>query len=578
MKKRTTVGRYKAVSLEKSDGVTYTPKIFADFVARRIVEFARPVPGDRPIRVLDPALGRGELLVSLLEHLSENDYVIEASGFDTDPSHLDVATSRLSGRFANVRLNFTLGNFLDFASEHFNPTDNEELFGRPNRNKFDLIIANPPYVRTQVLGAARARSLALRFALKGRIDIYHAFLVAISRVLAREGTVGVIVSNRFMTTKSGSHVRKDIIRHLDIREIWDLGDTKLFDAAVLPAVLVAHGGSGRYSSTPQFTSIYETNRSAHWVARDPIGALAHEGVVEVEDGRRFRVRRGTLNIDETSPSNVWRVSSDGIDEWLATVEKNTWATFRKLGKIRVGVKTCADRVFIRDDWHAMSALRRPELLRPLTTHRVARRFKPDTAGTAVHIVYPHEVIHGRRRAIDLTKYPKTKAYLDAHRTSLANRRYVTNAGRRWYEIWVPQDPDAWIHPKLVFRDISAEPTFWLDFDGTVVNGDCYWLTPQNPEQTDLLWLAAAVGNSTFIERYYDRRFHNKLYGGRRRFITQYVQQFPLPDPASSLGKTIIDRAKQVYERIPSMDVQSLVEELDTMVWASFGLSTEEIGG
>ena len=112
----------------------------------------------------------------------------------------------------------------------------------------------------------------------------------------------------------------------------------------------------------------------------------------------------------------------------------------------------------------------------------------------------------------------------------------------------------------------------------MVNGDCYWLTPQHPEHNDLLWLAAAVGNSTFIERYYDRRFHNKLYGGRRRFITQYVRQFPLPDPASSLGKAIIDRAQQVYERTPSVEVQTLLEELDRMVWTSFGLVAEEIGG
>lgn len=42
-------------------------------------------------------------------------------------------------------------------------------------------------------------------------------------------------------------------------------------------------------------------------------------------------------------------------------------------------------------------------------------------------------------------------------------------------IWVPQDPRAWARPKLVFRDIAAEPAFWLELDPAVVNGDCYWL-------------------------------------------------------------------------------------------------------
>jgi len=46
----------------------------------------------------------------------------------------------------------------------------------------------------------------------------------------------------------------------------------------------------------------------------------------------------------------------------------------------------------------------------------------------------------------------------------------SNSGREWYEIWVPQDPAAWDQPKLVFRDISEEPMFWIDHDGAVVNG------------------------------------------------------------------------------------------------------------
>ena len=79
-----------------------------------------------------------------------------------------------------------------------------------------------------------------------------------------------------------------------------------------------------------------------------------------------------------------------------------------------------------------------------------------------------------------------------------------------------------VPPKLVFRDISEQPTFWLDFEGSVVNGDCYWLTPESQGSDDRLWLAAAVANSTFIESFYDHRFNNKLYAGRRRFITQYV--------------------------------------------------------
>lgn len=219
---------------------------------------------------------------------------------------------------------------------------------------------------------------------------------------------------------------------------------------------------------------------------------------------------------------------------------------------------------------------RPELLKPLTTHHIARRFKPLTLSRPRKILYSHEVVQGRRRAVNLARYPRSHAYLESHRLVLEGRKYVIEAGREWYEIWVPQDPSAWSVPKLVFRDIAEEPTFWIDLDGSVVNGDCYWLTCQNPAHTDLLWLAAAIGNSTFIEYFYDHRFHNKLYAGRRHFITQCVEKFPLPDPQSPLGKAIIATAKRIYECISSPESDELQEKLYAMVWEAFGLVVEEV--
>lgn len=151
-----------------------------------------------------------------------------------------------------------------------------------------------------------------------------------------------------------------------------------------------------------------------------------------------------------------------------------------------------------------------------------------------------------------------------------------DAGRAWYEIWVPQDPGAWSSPKLVFRDIAEKPAFWMDFTGSVVNGDCYWLTSDvqadGVASDDLLWLAAAIGNSTFIERFYDCRFNNRLYAGRRRFATQYVEGFPLPDPRTALGRAIIEKAKHLFESIESPRAGSTAEELDSMVWEAFDLA------
>lgn len=558
--------RYDAVTNEKAEGATYTPKILANFVAEKMVQTMANLPGGRALRILDPAIGHGELLCSLLEHLDiPAKTKIEVYGFETDHEAMLVAQERLSETFPEISVHFQSVNFLEFVLEKFGSHHLGGLFSNDVPEAYDLIIANPPYVRTQIMGAAQAQMLAEQYGLSGRVDLYYPFLLAMSQVLKPHGIAGIIVSNRFMSTKSGASVRQALLERYNIRHAWDLGDTKLFDAAVLPAVLIAEGRNGNASENPAFCTIYQTKDTATAVADDAIAALGCDGVVKIKDGRHFLVQHGTLD-RSGKPDAVWRIASDKVDSWLSNVKDRTWGEFRDIGKIRVGVKTCADKIFIRRDWQDLPEDERPELLRSLTTHHVARRFKAIKAERPTEILYPHEVVQGRRKAVDISKYPASSRYLEQHRSTLEGRKYVIEAGREWYEVWVPQDPDIWECTKLVFRDISEAPTFWIDLDGSVVNGDCYWLAAKTSSQEELLWLASAVANSTFIERFYDLSFNNKLYAGRRRFITQYVEKFPLPDPESDIAKEIIAKAKAVYRATPSDEAESIMSELNNLVW------------
>ncbi|WP_422010399.1 Eco57I restriction-modification methylase domain-containing protein [Reyranella sp.] len=568
------VQRYQAVSAEKATGSTYTPEVLAEFVARQILKCAN-VDETKPLTILDPAVGDGQLVVSLLKELSLRPNAgIEVHGFDTSSNALDTALERIQAAFPNVSIVLHKRDFLGFAAEQ----KTGSLFSEVKQERFDLIIANPPYVRTQIMGAQEAQRLSQTFGLSGRVDLYQAFLLAMADVLKPDGVAGMIVSNRFMTIKGGSALRIELSRRFDLRHVWDLGDTKIFEAAVLPAVIVAAGRKKVevQRGAPLFSCIYETQGTAERNVPNPIEALQHSGIVEIAGGRKFQVRHGVL--DNTGGQDaVWRIATKQGDEWLERVTQHTWKQFGGIGKVRVGVKTCADSIFIRRDWEKAPGAQKIELLRPLTTHHSAARFRAVAPKHERQILYPHELVDGRRQAIALEKYPYSKAYLEAHRAKLEGRRYVIEAGRQWYEIWVPQDPAAWSAPKLVFRDISERPTFWIDLDGTVVNGDCYWLVPNRAADFDLLWLALAVANSTFIEAFYDHCFNNKLYSGRRRFITQYVEKFPLPDPEHVLSKEIIRRAKAIYDANHSDLTANLEGELDMLVWDVFGLRKEVFG-
>lgn len=551
--------RYQHVSCRKSEGAHYTPTKLSKFVSEKILT---KLKDKERIVVADPAIGDGELILSLLGSL-ESTVHVEVIGFDINIDSIELSKKRISKYFPNVKMNLIHGDFLDYC------INNNSEHCKHNLPKFDVIIANPPYVRTQVLGAEQSQFLSKNFGLKGRVDIYQAFLIGMSKCLSEDGVAGVIVSNRFLTTKGTGALRQSLHDLYNIYNIWDFGDTKLFEAAVLPAVLLFSIKNKNAEISTEFCSIYETSEEATELSETPVDAISHRGVVKCSNGKSYIIKSGLLDYD-SSPKDIWRIKDLESQKWLADVENKTWATFGEVGKIRVGVKTTADNVFIKESWVEETGLE-PELIKPLITHHVAGRFKQSDKETK-QILYTHENVNGKKKAVDIEKYPLSKSYLEQHREQLEGRKYVIKANRNWFEIWVPQNPKLWLEDKIVFRDICEEPTFWLDEKQSIVNGDCYWMVNDfQKDETDILWLILAVANSKFIELFYDIKFNNKLYSNKRRFISQYVEQFPLPDPKERISLKMIELAKSIFTESNIHKRTKCEKVLNDLVWEAFDL-------
>ena len=558
----------------KQTGAHYTPELLAKFVATQIVNSWIGRPNN--IKIFDPAVGDGELLLALIKQLHQKQfYSFEVSGFDTDQNAIFEATRRINSKFPSININLKCQDFLSYILDNYNIFD---LFNQSSETKYDLIISNPPYVRTQVMGADRAQEISKQFGFSGRVDLYFPFIKGISQTLKNDGVAGIIVSNRFMLTRSGADVRRFILNNFEVLHIWDFGDTKLFEAAVLPAVLIVKPKKNIVQNDDvKFSTIYSTeNQKPIKKSVSIVDALNYEGVVENFDGRLFNVSHGALD-NGKKISGVWRISTDLSDNFIKVVRNNTYCTFNDLGKIRVGVKTTADKIFIKQNWESLPADQIPEkeLLKNLTTHHIAQQYYSQN-NEKKKIFYPHTHIKGKRAVINLDKYPKALNYLKNYKNDLEKRTYLIEAGRNWFELWVPQDPSLWEHPKIVFWDIAKEPMFWMDFDGSIVNGDCYWLPCTNPHNMDLFWLALAIGNSTFIEDFYDHKFNNKLYAGRRRFMTQYVKKFPLPNPKTENSIKIIQLTKEIFNKKSDEIIYKNRKKINELIWQSFGFNIEKI--
>ena len=112
-------GIYKQVSNTKAEGVTYTPKILADFIAAEIVNAYELFEKKSSISIFDPAVGDGQLLDSLLDHLPNFiNKEIHVYGYETDELALKKAQVRLFKKFPNVIFHLQSGDFLSHVTKN----------------------------------------------------------------------------------------------------------------------------------------------------------------------------------------------------------------------------------------------------------------------------------------------------------------------------------------------------------------------------------------------------------------------------------------------------------------------------
>ena len=63
----------------------------------------------------------------------------------------------------------------------------------------------------------------------------------------------------------------------------------------------------------------------------------------------FNVRQGKLSISNDE-EKIWTIETPLSKKFLSTVASNTYKTFGEIANIKVGIKSTADKIYVRSDW------------------------------------------------------------------------------------------------------------------------------------------------------------------------------------------------------------------------------------
>lgn len=436
-------------------------------------------------------------------------------------------------------------------------------------NLYNYVVGNPPYVRIQRLNANGSKQSYLKLfdSAVGRFDLYSLFIERGLQLLQPNGTLGYITSNKFMTTNAGKGIRKVISKNATIKHLFDLSDTKVFTAAVLPCILILENCKSKGKTFPfgllreiRYDKSYQDVEEVFTHLRSYISQDFYQEKINLPSKSTRKVSFGLRIIQSREPKgngDSWHFLSPAEQKVIDTIEANQPVSLGQVALITSGLKTTADSVFIHPMTESFIENQEFEknLIYPFIQASNIDRWRVQWSGTKAksdtYVLYPHLAQKNKVVPANLDDYPRIGAYLKSHYEKLSKRHYLTEAGRKWYEIWVQQKPEMFQQRfKIVTPDIKTRNTFALDTQGKMSGSSCFAILPKNQTKADSYYLLGLL-NSELLEFYHKVEASTFIYAGRYRYWRSYLQDYPIIDCYLSESK-LEDIWLKMESRIPDV--------------------------
>ena len=432
-----------------------------------------------------------------------------------------------------------------------------EVFDRSGG--FDIVVANPPYLRQESLTSQKT-NLAHLYpdVYRGRADILVYFYARAIQLLRRDGVLAFITSNKYMRASYGDKLRRHLATFLSIVQIIDFGDLPLFTAAAYPSILVGKKDATQDSFPLRVADLATPVRRVLTIRGK---SVTSETVNKTMDSLPQLLKdNGIQNYPQTLlHESGWILE----DPRLISLSERLMDLGTPLGEfanghIYRGVVTGLNKAFVIDqakrDELITKDSRSAELIKSWLRGKDIKLWRTEWAG--LYVIFAN-------RSIEIDQYPAVKGHLSQFRSFLEQR--ATSHLHPWYELQQPQEGiyHQFTRPKIIWPDIAREVRFAYDMDEGYLGNTGYFMP------TDSLWMLALM-NSDLIE-FLLCQITSSLRGGFVRLIFQYIIRLPIVVPESNLQLRLAAIAQSGVDGEP-VDKDGL----NDLVYWLYGLSENDV--
>lgn len=351
-------------------------------------------------------------------------------------------------------------------------------FLRPSHERFTHIVGNPPYV--SILGIPEAERARLRTAYesaRGRFDLYMLFFEQSLRMLNPGGRLVFVTPEKFLYTRSARGLRIVLARH-------QVETVELISEQTFP---------GR-TSYPAITVV--------------------NALPQIRPTTGIRNREGRLLLA------VFQPSGDPVPLEPSSTRSPAKGGQVTLGdlciRISAGVATGADGLFVLPRASVAGDLE--AYAYPTIAGKQLVIGQPPAPTDAMLIPYDND-----GRLLPLGKLGAFERRLEQQKIQLLKRSCVNR--KPWYAFHDNLPFDGMLRPKLLTKDITKVPAFWIDRTGDIVpRHSVYYLTPRDPSVLGMLaeYLARPEPGAWLLANC------QRAANGFLRVQSDALQRLPLP--------------------------------------------------
>lgn len=482
------------------------------------------------VKLVEPSIGSGAFLVPVVTRLLESALIhgTELSalkdsvfGLDLQQEHVETCRQKIEPLLRSAGASAELARSL--AASWL--THGDFLLDAVPNN-VDLVVGNPPYIRTEDLDDDVEATYRLRWkTMRGRADIYVGFYERSLGLLKTGGKLGFICADRWMRNAYGKHLRGLVVSGYAVETVWQMHDVDAFEAEVsaYPAITVL--ANTRQGRATVIDTSSEFGKASALEAKSFVHGSGDEGAGQGWEGARLPSWFET--------ADFWPAGSPHMIKLLERLQDD-FPTLESDGvtKISIGVATGADKAYIVAKDSDIDV--EPDRLTPIV---MADDIRSGQLKTPTQVLLnPWD---DRGKLIDLEAYPRFAATLGAHEA--VKKRFVAKKyPTTWHRTIDKVYPGLADRPKLLLQDMKAQITPVLEPGGYYPHHNLYYVTSTSWDMEVLGGLLLSKIAEAFVSAY-----GVKMRGGTLRFQSQYLRKITVPRP-ETIPEDVAQRLREAF--------------------------------